>query len=90
MKFLFSLKTMEMQREYNFVSEKVFSGQNMFFFRVLLDSRGKYRIAMTRFLLERKFCDVISLKVEQPIPQNFAGLLASSVPLLVPNFKSIR
>ena len=35
------------------------------------------------------FCDVISLKVEQPITLNFASLLVSSVLLLVANFKSI-
>ena len=31
------------------------------------------------------FCDVISLKVEQPIILNFACLLLSTVPLLVAN-----
>ena len=36
------------------------------------------------------FCDVISLKLEQPIILNFACLLVSSVPLLVANFKLIR
>ena len=33
------------------------------------------------------FCDVISLKEEKPITLNFACLLVSWVPLLVPNFK---
>ena len=58
---------MEMQRGYKFVPGKMFSGIKNDFSRVLLDSRGKYRIAMTCSILERNFCDVISLKVETPI-----------------------
>ena len=38
--FLFCLKTMEMQRGYNVVPEKVFSGIKSDFFQVLLDLRG--------------------------------------------------
>ena len=55
MKFLFCLKTMEMQRGYNFVPEKVFSGIKSDFFEFCSIPGGKYRIAMTRFFLERKF-----------------------------------
>ena len=63
MKFLFCLKIMEIQRRggggggggYNFVPEKVFSGIKRDFFEFCSIPRGKYRIAMTRFLLERKF-----------------------------------
>ena len=70
--------------------EKVFSGIKSDFFEFCSIPGGKYRIAMTYFLLERKFCDVISLTVEQPITLNFACLLVSFVPLLVANLKSIR
>ena len=80
---------MEMHRGYKFVPGKMFSGIKRDFSRVLLDSRGKYRIAMTCSILERNFCDVISLKVEKPITSDFACLPVSSVQLLVPNFKSI-
>ena len=62
---------MEMRSGYRFVPEKMFSGIKSDFSRVLLDFRGKYRIAMTcsilGSILERNFCDVISLKVETPI-----------------------
>ena len=58
---------MEMHRGYSFVPEKMFSGIKSDFSRVLLDSRGSYRIAMTCSILERNFCDVISLKVKTPI-----------------------
>ena len=55
----------------------------MIFFEFCLIPGGKYRIAMTRSLLERKFLCVISLKVEQLITLNFACLLvSSSIPLL--------
>ena len=37
------------------------------FSRILLDSWGKYRIAMTCSLLERIFSDVVSLKAERSI-----------------------
>ena len=75
---------------YSFVLENSFSGIESDVFRVLLDFRGTYRIAMTYYLLERKFCDVISLKVKQPLTLNFAGFMALSVLLLVVNFKSIQ
>ena len=89
--FLFCLKTTGMQRGYNFVPEKMFSGIKSDLFSFCSIPGGKYRIAMTRSLLEMKsLCDVISLKVEQPITLNFACLLVSSVPLLVANLKSIR
>ena len=65
--FLFHLKTREMQRGYNFEPKKMFSGIESDFSRILLDSRGKYCIAMTHSLLERIFCDVISQKAERPI-----------------------
>ena len=55
MKFLFCLKTMEMQRGYNFVPEKVFSGIKCDFFEFCSIPGGKYQIAMACFLLERKF-----------------------------------
>ena len=63
---------------YKFVPGKIFSGIRSDFSRVLLDSRGKYRIAMTCSILERNFCDVITLKVETPITSNFACLPVSS------------
>ena len=53
--FSFRFKTMKMQKRYKFVPGKMFSGIKIDFSRVLLDSRGKYRIAMTCFILERKF-----------------------------------
>ena len=65
------------------------SGIESDFFEFSLIPRGKYRIVMTRSLLERKFFDVISLKVEKPTTENFAYLPVSLVPLLVENFKSI-
>ena len=76
MNLLFCLKTMEMQRGYNFIPEKMFSGIKSDFFRILL---GKYRIAMTVPFWKENFCDVISLKVEQPITLNFACLLVSPI-----------
>ena len=72
------------------MAEKMFSGIKSDFFEFCSIPGGKYRIAMTRALLKGNFCDVISLKVEKRITLNFARLLVSSVPLLVPNFKSIR
>ena len=46
---------------------------------------------MTHSLPETvKIFDVISLKIEKPILYNFICLLVLSIPLLVPNFKSIR
>ena len=54
MKFLFCLKTMEMQRGYNFVPEKVFSGIKSDFFEFCSIPGGKYRIAMTRFLSRKE------------------------------------
>ena len=67
MNFLFCLKTMEMQMGYNFVPEKMFSSIKSDFGGFCSIPGGKYHIAMTHSLLERKFCDVISLKVEKPI-----------------------
>ena len=67
--------------------EKMFSGIKSDFSRVFFIPGGKYRIFP---FWKGNFCDVISLKVEQPITSNFAFLLVSSVPLLVANFKSIR
>ena len=45
---------MEMQRGVYLCARKTFRHKKWFFL-VLLDSRGKYRITMTRSLLERKF-----------------------------------
>ena len=58
---------MEMNRGYKFVPGKMFSGIKSDFSRVLLDFRGKYRIAMTCSILERNICDAISLNVETPL-----------------------
>ena len=61
--FSFHLKTMEMQRRYKFVPGKMFSDIKCNFFQALLNSEGggggggrggKYRIVMTRSILERK------------------------------------
>ena len=84
MNFLFCLKTMEMQRGYNFVPEKMFSGINVIFLEFSSIPGGKYRIAMTRSLLD------LEVDPEQRITLNCACLLVSSVPLLVANFKSIQ
>ena len=46
--------------------KKMFSGIKCDFFRILIPG-DKYRIEMTHSLLERNFCDVISLKAEKPI-----------------------
>ena len=46
---------MEMHRGYNFEPEKVFSGIKSDFFKFCSIPGGKYRISMTRFLLEKKF-----------------------------------
>ena len=63
--------------------EKMFSGIKSDFSEFCSIPGHKYRIAMTHSLLERNFCDFISLKVEKPIASNFAHLLVPSVPLLV-------
>ena len=47
--------------------KRMFSGMKKFLFRVLLDSRGKYGITMTRSFWKGNFGDVISLKVEKSI-----------------------
>ena len=41
--------------EYKLVPGKMFSGIESDFSQVLVNSRGKYRIAMTRSILERNF-----------------------------------
>ena len=87
MNFLFHLKTREMQRGHNFGPKKMFSGMKSDFSRILLNSRGKYRIAMTRSLLERIFCDFISLKAEGPITLNFACLLVLCIPITSTKFQ---
>ena len=46
---------------------KMFSGIKVISLEFCSIPVGKYRIAMTCSILERNFCDVISLKVEKPI-----------------------
>ena len=54
--FLFRFKTMEMQKGgYKFIPGKMFSGIKSEFVEFCLNPGGKYRIAMTCSMLERKF-----------------------------------
>ena len=46
--------------------EKMFSDIKSDFFEFCSIPGGKYHIAMTHSLLEKKYCDVMSLKVEKP------------------------
>ena len=59
MNFVFSLENQGNAegrgRSYNFGPEIMFLGIKSDFSRIFLDSRGKYRIAMTHSLLERIF-----------------------------------
>ena len=47
--------------------KRCFQAQKVIFLEFCLIPGGKYHIAMTRSLLERTFCDVISLKAKRPI-----------------------
>ena len=51
---LFRFKTIEMQRGYTFISEKMFSGI-VIFVEFCFNAGGKYRIAMTRSIVERNY-----------------------------------
>ena len=55
MSFLVSHENQENAEGYNFELKRMFSGIKSDFSRILIDSRGKYRITMTRSLLERIF-----------------------------------
>ena len=46
---------------------KMFSGIKRDFLEFCSIPGDKYRITMTRSILEGNFCDVISLKVEKPM-----------------------
>ena len=62
--FCFASEPWKCIEGYKFVPGEMFSGIKRDCFRVLLDPRSKYRIAMTHSILKGNFCDVISLKVQ--------------------------
>ena len=64
MKFLFCLKTIEMQRGITLCQDRCFQAENTIFTSFALFQRVDIELAMTCLFWRGNFCDVISLKVE--------------------------